>query len=116
MQNVSHISTNFCIHFIQNLAAIVLLILYRKCIQKFVEMWYTFCIHFIYILHTSVVYILHYFCIQNVYTVSVWDSNGLSNWMNSLTIFWSVSIFSAFGLFDMRLANKTCCTQSLGVL
>ena len=59
----------FCM---QNLAAIVLLILYTKCIQKLVEMWYTFCIHFVYILYTSVVYILHNFCIQNVYTVSVW--------------------------------------------
>ena len=47
IQNVSHISTNFCC--IQNLAAIVLLILWTKCIQKFAEMWGTFCIHFIYI-------------------------------------------------------------------
>ena len=37
---------------------IVLLILYAKCIQNFVEIWYTFCIHFVYILYTSIVYIL----------------------------------------------------------
>ena len=30
----------FCIHFVY--------ILHTKCIQKFVEMWYTFCIHFLY--------------------------------------------------------------------
>ena len=32
---------------LQNLAVIVLLILYTKYIQKFAEMWYTFCIHFL---------------------------------------------------------------------
>ena len=51
----------FCI---QNLADIVHLILYTKCIQKLVEMWYT-----------SVVYILYNFCIQNVYTVFVWETS-----------------------------------------
>ena len=96
MQNVSRNSTNFCIHFvwkiytkciqnvyithfskrlytfsIQNLADIVLLILYKKYIPKLVEMWSTFCVHAVYILHTSVIHILCNFCIQNVYAVSV---------------------------------------------
>ena len=53
----------------QSLAAIVLLILYIKYIQKLVKK----CgIHFAYILYTSVVYTLYNFCIQNVYTDSVW--------------------------------------------
>ena len=68
IQNVSHISTNFCIQnnrlfikciprfdkllytfCIQNLAGVVLLILYTKCMRRFVEIWYTFYIHFVYI-------------------------------------------------------------------
>ena len=69
IQNVSHISTNFCTYTfcIQNLAGIALLIFYTKYIQKFVEMWYTFCIHFVYILYTSVVYILYNF-VYKMYT------------------------------------------------
>ena len=47
IQNVC-IYTKYISHFnklsLQNLAGIVFLILYTKCIQKFVEMWYTFCI------------------------------------------------------------------------
>ena len=45
----SYIATKCTYHtFQQNLAGIVLLILYTKCIQKFVEMLYTFCgIHFV---------------------------------------------------------------------
>ena len=68
IQNVSHISTNFCTYTfcIQNLAGIALLIFYTKYIQKFVEMWYTFCIHFVYILYTSIVYILY--LVQFLYT------------------------------------------------
>ena len=54
-------STNFCVHFYTKLAAIVLLILYTKCIQKFVEVRYRFCIHFVHILYTSVVHILYSF-------------------------------------------------------
>ena len=57
----------FCI---QNLATILLLILYKKSIHKFIEMLNTFCIHLVYILYTSVVYILYNFYIQNVYTIS----------------------------------------------
>ena len=96
IQNVFRNSTNFCMHFvwkiytkriqnvyithfnkrlytfsIQNLADIVLLILYKKYIPKLVEMWSIFCIHAVYILHTSVVHILCNFCIQDVYAVSV---------------------------------------------
>ena len=67
IQNVSRILTK------QNLAGIVLLILFPKCIQKFVKMWYTFCIHSVYILYIPVVCILYNFCIQNVYAVSVWE-------------------------------------------
>ena len=43
------------------------------------------------------------------------DSNGLSDWMNSLTIFrrvWDFLIFFGLGLFGMHLANKIYCTQS----
>ena len=71
----------FCI---QNSGGIVLLILYGKCTQKFVEMRYTICIHFVYISHTSVVYILHNFCIQTVYTISVC---GVYNVIQSLFSF-----------------------------
>ena len=41
IQNVSHISTNFCIHFVYKiqLVAIVLLILYTKCIATYKKMW-----------------------------------------------------------------------------
>ena len=60
----------FCI---QNLAGIVVLILYIKCIQKFSKM----CIHFVYILCTSVVYILYNFSIQNLYKVSMWECCGI---------------------------------------
>ena len=59
----------FCM---QNLAGIVLLILYTKCIQMFVKIWYAFCINCEYILYASVVYILYNFCIQKVSTVFVW--------------------------------------------
>ena len=40
---LSHISTNLYTFCVKNLAGIVLLILYTKCIQKFVKMLYTFC-------------------------------------------------------------------------
>ena len=56
------------------LAVTVLLILFTKCIQKFVEIWYIFCIHFVCILHISVVYILYNYCIQNAYTVQSLNS------------------------------------------
>ena len=63
----------------QSLAAIVLLILYTKCIatkQKFAKMLY---IYFVKIWYTSVVaiHLVPNFCIQNVYTVSVvWPSHA----------------------------------------
>ena len=56
---------------LQSLAAIVLLIFYIKCAQRFVEMWDTFSIHFVYILCTSVVQILYIFCIQHADMISV---------------------------------------------
>ena len=52
----------FCI---QNLADIVLLILYTKCIQKLVEMWYTFCTHFAYISCIHLVQFLYTKCIHS---------------------------------------------------
>ena len=63
IQNVSHISTNFCINFcvnfcMQNLVAINLIILHTKCIQQFVKRWDKLHIHLVYILYTSVAYIL----------------------------------------------------------
>ena len=53
IQNVSKMYTKCIPHFdkllytlcIQNLTAIVRIILYTKCILKFVEMWNTFCIY-----------------------------------------------------------------------
>ena len=65
--NFGKLLYTFCL---QKLAATVLLILHRKYIQKFVEMWYTFVLHFVFILYTSVAYILYNFCIQNAHTVS----------------------------------------------
>ena len=59
IQNVSHILTNVCIQnfvCIQSLAGIALLILYIKCIQKFVKIWYTFCIDQVYTSCTIFVY------------------------------------------------------------
>ena len=61
IQNVSHISTNFCI---QNVYKSL-----SKCGIHFVYILYTFCIHQLYISC-----ILCNFCIQNVYTFSVWDA------------------------------------------
>ena len=58
-------SENFCIHLHAKLAAIVLLILYTKCIQKFVEMCYTFCIHFVYISCIHLVQFLYTKCIHS---------------------------------------------------
>ena len=75
IQNVFHISTNFCIHFIYKIQLTQFFSFCTKCIQKLVEMWYTFYIHFVHILYTSVVYILYNFCIQNTYTVSMWELN-----------------------------------------
>ena len=51
---------------IQNLADIVLLILYTKWIQKLVEMWYAFCIHFVYISCIHPVQFLYTKCIHSL--------------------------------------------------
>ena len=69
IQNVSHISTNFCIHFVykQNLADIVLLILYTKYLQKLVEMQYTFCsIHLVEMQYTFCTHFVYISCIHLV--------------------------------------------------
>ena len=81
MQNVSHllqnvvykmntkcIYTKFISHYdkllytlcIQNLAGVVLLVLYTKCIQRFVEIWYTFCRHLVDI---SCIHFVQFLCI-----------------------------------------------------
>ena len=71
MQNVYHISTNFCINFvIKNVAG-----MYTKCIQSLSTCGIHFVYIFVYILYTSVAYILYNQCIQNVNTVSVWESS-----------------------------------------
>ena len=50
---IPHFDKLLCTFCLQNLAAIVVLVLYTKCIQIFVKMWDTFCIHLVYILYTS---------------------------------------------------------------
>ena len=52
---------------IQNLAVIVLLTLYTKCLQKFVEMWDIFCIHFVIISCIHLVQFLYTKCIHDFY-------------------------------------------------
>ena len=70
IQNVFHISTNFCTYTfcIQNLAVIDLLVLYTKCIQRFVKMWDKFCIHFvnihcIHVAQSCIQNVMHGFCV-----------------------------------------------------
>ena len=57
----------FCIHFVY--------ILHTKCIQKFVEMWYTFCIHFVYInsdlQKAYIIIIMYRICRQNLYKMNI---------------------------------------------
>ena len=57
----------FCIHFVY--------ILHTKCIQKFVEMWYTFCIHFVYInfdlQKAYIIIIMYRICRQNLYKMYI---------------------------------------------
>ena len=70
IQNVYHISTNFFIHLVckieRTMPDMPELILYTKCIQKFVKMWgtfciQTFCIHFVYLFwSTKSVHHKHY--------------------------------------------------------
>ena len=56
IQNVSHILTNFFIHFIYKIQLAQLFwLLYTKCIQNFVKIWDTFCIHQLYTSCTSFV-------------------------------------------------------------
>ena len=51
------------------------LILYTKCIQKFVEMWDTFCIQFVYInsdlQKVYIIKIMYTICIQNSYRMYI---------------------------------------------
>ena len=53
---IPHFDKLFYTFCIQNLAAIVLLILYKKYKQKFVEMWDLFCIHQLYTSCTNLVH------------------------------------------------------------
>ena len=50
----------------QNLAAIILLTLYTKRRQKFVEMWNTFCIHLVQFLYPKCI---HSFCAGDYYDI-----------------------------------------------
>ena len=73
IQNISHISTNFCMHLVYTISCHSS---FNFVYKMYTKVCRTKCgIHFVYtvyILYTSVVYILYNFCIQNVYTVSVW--------------------------------------------
>ena len=40
-QNISHISTSFCIHFVYK---IYTKYLFGKCVPHFDKLWYTFCV------------------------------------------------------------------------
>ena len=51
--NVSHISTNFCIHYVYNTKRTMIAKFFIQNVCKsFVEMWDTFCIHLVYIFYT----------------------------------------------------------------
>ena len=54
-QNVFHISTNFCIHFVYKIKrAMVVKIFIQNVYKSFVEMWDTFCIHLVYLLYSYI--------------------------------------------------------------
>ena len=82
IQNVSHISTNFCIHFVykikRNMAAkLYIQNVYKrlsKCGIHFVCILYTFCIH----QFSSTKSVHHKNCIiRNVYNVYIQNSNKM---------------------------------------
>ena len=74
IQNVYHISKNFCIHFLYKIRRTIAAKFCIKCIQKFVEMWDTFCIQTFYIYFVYIssdlqkVYIIK-LCMQFVYKI-----------------------------------------------
>ena len=84
IQNIYHISTDICIPFVykikRNMPAKFCIQKYTKCIQKFVEMWYTFCTqtfctHFVYInselQKVYLINIMYTICIQNSYRMYI---------------------------------------------
>ena len=70
-KRIPHFDKLFYKFCIPNLAAIVLLILYTKYVQKFFKIWDTLWMHFVYIVYTSVyihlVQFLYTKCIHNFY-------------------------------------------------
>ena len=76
----------FCI---QNLAAIVPLILYTKYIQTFVEICYTFCIHFVYI---SCMHLVQFLYTKYIHSFSVGVGKELSTSTGVSGITWAKPI------------------------
>ena len=60
---IPHFNKRLYTFYIKKLAAKDILVLYSKCIQKFVKMWDTFCIHFVYISCIHLVQLLFAKCI-----------------------------------------------------
>ena len=70
-----HFDKLLCTFCIQTLAAIVLSILCRKCIQKFVEIWYSYWIHFVYISCIHLVQFLYTKCIHSFHMRKILHKN-----------------------------------------
>ena len=68
---IPHLEKLLCTFCIQNLSAIVFLILYTKFMQKPVKMWNTFCIHLVYISWINLVQFLYTKCMQNSYEENI---------------------------------------------
>lgn len=63
---IPHLEKLLCTFCIQNLSAIVFLILYTKFMQKPVKMWNTFCIHLVQFLYPKCI---HSFCAGDYYDI-----------------------------------------------
>ena len=105
---IPHFDKLFYTFCIQNLAAVVLLILYTKYIKKFVEMWDTFCIYFVYFLYIFCIYLVQFLYTKCIQSFRVWLE--IKRFFK-VTLIWSNDVNTSWGrvpnaTFWMRF---TCC-------